>query len=232
MFRKNDEHLQKPMFSSLFDLPDKEKERLSHSWAGTFYKEFFSCIDEDIFSILYSDQASRPNIPVNVLVGLETLKSGFGWSDAELEDALHFNLQVRFAVGYHSLDSGHFELRTMYNFRSRLVQHMQQTGDNLLEEMFEQVTDEQIVKLKLKTNKLRMDSTQMGSNIRQTSRIQLLVEVLQRVWRMLDEQGQARYKEMLTPYIKNTSGQYVYHLKPSEGADRLMEIGHQMRCLV
>jgi len=232
MFRKNDEHLQKPMFSSLFDLPDKEKERLSHSWAGTFYKEFFSCIDEDIFSILYSDQASRPNIPVNVLVGLETLKSGFGWSDAELEDALHFNLQVRFAVGYHSLDSGHFELRTMYNFRSRLVQHMQQTGDNLLEEMFEQVTDEQIVKLKLKTNKLRMDSTQMGSNIRQTSRIQLLVEVLQRVWRMLDDQGQARYKEMLTPYIKNTSGQSVYHLKPGEGADRLMEIGHQMRCLV
>lgn len=232
MFRKNDEHLQKPMFSSLFDLPDKEKERLSRSWAGTFYKEFFCRIDEEIFAILYSDKASRPNIAVNVLVGLETLKAGFGWSDAELEEALHFNLQVRYAVGYSSLDSGHFELRTMYNFRRRLVEHMQQTGENLLEEMFEQITDEQIAKLHLKTNKLRMDSTQMGSNIRKTSRIQLLVEVLHRVWRMLNEQDKAKYKERFAPYIKNTSGQYVYHLKPGEGADCLLKIGHQMRSLV
>lgn len=232
MFRKNDEHLQKPMFSSLFDLPDKEKERLSRSWAGIFYKEFFCHIDEDIFGILYSDKASRPNIPVNVLVGLETLKSGFGWSDAELEDAYHFNLQVRFAIGYSSLDTGHFELRTMYNFRRRLVQHMQETGENLLEEMFEQVTDQQIAKLDLKTNKLRMDSTQMGSNMRQMSRLQLLVEVLHRVWRMLDESDQARYKQMLMPYVKNTSGQYVYHLKPGEGQSHLLVIGDQMRRLV
>ena len=104
MFRKNDQHLQKPMFSSLFDLPDKEKDRLSHSWAGTFYEYLFCRIDEDIFSILYSDKASRPNIPVNVLVGLEIMKSGFGWSDAELENALHFNLQARYALGYSSLN--------------------------------------------------------------------------------------------------------------------------------
>jgi len=232
MFHKNDKHLQKPMFSSLFDLPDKEKERLSRSWAGIFYKEFFCRIDEDIFAILYSDNASRPNIPVNVLVGLETLKAGFGWSDGELEDAYHFNLQVRFAIGYSSLDTGHFELRTMYNFRRRLVQYMQETGENLLEEMFEQVTDEQIAKLRLKTNKLRMDSTQMGSNMRQMSRLQLLVEVLHRVWRMLDESDQARYKQMLMPYVKNTSGQYVYYLKPGEGQSQLLVIGDQMRRLV
>jgi hypothetical protein len=232
MYRKNDDHLQKPMFSSLFDLPDKEKARLSRSWAGTFYKEFFCRIDEDIFAIVYSDKASRPNIPVNVLVGLETLKSGFGWSDAELEETLHFNLQVRYAVGYSSLDEGHFELRTMYNFRRRLVQHMQETGENLLDEMFEQVTDEQIAKLHIKSNKLRMDSTQMGSNMRQVSRIQLLVEVLQRVWRMLDELGQAQYKEMFETYVKNTSGQYVYHLKAGEGQSQLKQIGQQMQHLV
>ena len=229
MFRNNDDHLQKPMFSSLFDLPDKEKERLLHSWAATFYKEFFCQIDEDIFAILSSDKASRPNIAVNVLVGLEVMKSGFGWSDAELEEALHFNLQVRYAMGVSSLDEGHFEFRTMYNFRQRLVEHMQQTGENLLEEMFEQVTDEQIAKLHLKTNKLRMDSTQMGSTMRQMSRLQLLVEVLQRVWRMLDEQGKASYKEIFEAYVKNTSGQYVYHLKAGEGQSQLKQMGQQMQ---
>ena len=233
MFRPNNQHLQKPIFSSLFDLPDKEKERLARSWAATFYETCFCRIDEEIFAILYSDKASRPNIPVNVLVGLEIMKSGFGWSDAELEDALHFNLQARYALGYSSLDKGHFELRTVYNFRRRLTQHMQETGENLLEELFEQITDEQIAALKLKTGKMRMDSTQIASNIRQMSRLQLLVEVLQRVWRMLEkEKAQASYEEVLKSYVKNTSGQYVYHIQSGDGQSHLEAIGHLMRRLV
>lgn len=233
MFRKNDQHLQMPIFSSLFDLPDKEKARLSCSWAATFYEELFCRIDEAIFSILYSDEASRPNIPVNVLVSLEIMKSGFGWSDAELDSAMHFNLEVRYGLGYHSLDKGHFELRTVYNFRRRLAQHMQETGENLLEEVFEQVTDKQIAILELKTGKMRMDSTQIASNIRQMSRLQLLVEVLQRVWRMLsEEEAQPNYEELLAPYVKNTSGQYVYHIKSGEGQIQLEAIGQLMRQLV
>jgi len=33
--------------------------------------------------VLCSDEAFRPNVPVNVLVEFETLKSGFGWRDEE-----------------------------------------------------------------------------------------------------------------------------------------------------
>lgn len=232
MFRKNDQHQQTPMFSTLDDLPAKQRKRLENSWAATFYHHFFSRIDEDIFAILYSDQASRPNVPVNVLVGLEAMKAGFGWSDAELEAQMAFNIQVRYALGYHDLTVGHFELRTVYNFRRRLTQHRQETGENLLEEAFEQVTDEQIAALELKTGKLRMDSTQIASNIRQMSRVQLLVEVMQRVWRMLTEDDQARYTTEFAPYTKGTSGQYTYHIEPGEGPCHLETIGHLMRQLV
>jgi hypothetical protein len=31
-----------------------------------------------------SDLPSRPNVPVNVLIGLDALKAGYGWSDEEL----------------------------------------------------------------------------------------------------------------------------------------------------
>ncbi len=232
MYRKNTHHQQIPLFSTLDDLPDKQRQRLETSWAGTFYQDFFCRIDEDIFAILYSDKASRPNTPVNVLVSLETLKSGFGWSDAELETQMTFNIQVRYAVGYRDLTVGHFELRTVYNFRHRLAQHMQETGENLLEAVFEQVTDEQIAALELKTGKLRMDSTQVASNIRQMSRLQLLVEVTQRVWRMLDPEDQARYEDEFAPYRKGTSGQYVYHIEPGEGQSHLEAVGYLMQRLV
>ena len=232
MYRKNDQHHQKALFSSINDLPPKKRERLEASWAGTFYTEFFCRIDEDRFATLYSEEASRPNAPVNVLVGLEVLKAGFGWSDAQLEEQFSYNLQVRYALGYRDVADGHLDIRTVYNFRRRLTDHMQATGENLLEQTFEQVTDEQIAALKLKTNKLRMDSTLVSSNIRQMSRLQLLVEVLQRVWRMLKADDQARYKADFEGYTRSTSGQYTYHIESGRAKTHLEKIGYFMRRLV
>ena len=81
MFRENKKHVQRTLFSTLDELPGKHFQRLERSWAGTFYREFFSRLDERPFAALFSDVDSRPNIPVNVLLGLEALKAGFGWSD-------------------------------------------------------------------------------------------------------------------------------------------------------
>jgi len=232
MFRRNDQHLQWPLLSDLDALPPKLKARLEASWAGTFYREIFVRLDEKPFAVLYSDEASRPNIPINVLVGLETLKSGFGWSDEEMDENFCFDLQVRYALGCRQLGEGHFELRTVYNFRQRLSDHMQATGEDLLAQAFEQVTDEQVVAFSLKTNKLRMDSTQIASNIRQYSRLQLLVEVLQRVYRDLSEADQQAYAPEFAAYLKGSSGQYIYRVKPEAYASHLEQIGQVMLHLV
>lgn len=232
MFRKNNQHLQMPLFSSIHDLPEKQLKRLEGSWAGVFYHQFFMRIDEGPFAVLYSDEPSRPNIPINVLVGLETLKSGLGWSDEGMFDAFCYNIQVRYALGYRDLREGHFELRTVYNFRRRLSQHMQETGENLLDQCFEQVTDEQIEAFQLKTGKLRMDSTQIASNMRAMTRLQLLVEVIQRVHRMLSETDQARYAADFEPYLKGSSGQYTYRIKGEESGEHMQRIGALMHRLV
>jgi hypothetical protein len=98
------------------ELPDKHRQRLEQSWAGQFYREFFCRLKEEPFACLYADHPSRPNIPVNVLVGLDTLKAGFGWSDEELYDHYTFDVQVRYALGYHNLKEGDFDLRTLPRF--------------------------------------------------------------------------------------------------------------------
>lgn len=228
MFVANDRHLQIPMFVSIDSLPKKIRKRLETSWAEAFYHYVFARIGEDRFAVLYADEPSRPNTPVNVLVGLEILKSGFGWSDEEMYDHFCYDVQVRYALGYRDLGEGHFELRTMYNFRQRLSQHMQETGENLFEQVFEQVTDEQLAAFALQTDKLRMDSTLIASNTREMSRLQLLVEVLQRVHRMLDEKDRQLYAEVFMPYLKGSSGQYIYHLKVGDVAGQLQRIGELM----
>jgi len=72
-----------PRTSHVNELPENLRKRLGNSWAGTFYREFFCCLDEEPFEVLYADIPSRHNIPAHVLVGLEYLKAGNGWTDEE-----------------------------------------------------------------------------------------------------------------------------------------------------
>ena len=81
MFRKNSRTQQPLLFSDVNNLPSRSLKRLQGSWAATFRDELFGRIDEDRFAPLYSAKQSRPNIPVNILVGLEVLKGGRNWTD-------------------------------------------------------------------------------------------------------------------------------------------------------
>jgi hypothetical protein len=232
MFRKNQRHRQPALVSDLDHLTEKQRKRLDESWAGVFRREVFARLDESPFAVLYSDEASRPNIPVNVLVGLETLKAGHGWSDEDMHDAFSFDVQVRYALGYENLGEGEFDLRTVYNFRQRVSEHMQAHGENLLDRAFAQVTDAQLAAFQLNTGQLRMDSSQIASNIRQACRLQLLVEVLQRVQRMLAPADQVRYAETFAPYVKGQASHYVYRLQGEQTSPHLQRIGELMHRLL
>jgi len=232
MFKKNSGHTQPYLISNVNDLPEKQRKFLEKSWSGTFYREFYSRVDEQAFADLYVDFPSRPNAPVNELVSLEFLKDGNGWTDEEMYEHYLFDLQTRHALGLDQLGEEHFELRTVYNFRQRLSQYMQEKGVNLLDRAFEQVTDEQIAAFQLKTGQQRMDSVLLGSNIRQRGRLQLLVEIMQRVHRMLSEADQLHYAEIFAPYLQGHSGHYIYRLKGEEYPTHLQRIGEQMQELL
>lgn len=65
---------QKISFSDSFTgLTVREQKILENSWEKVFADEIFPDIDEKRFSVLYSDKASRPNTPVNVIVGALSL---------------------------------------------------------------------------------------------------------------------------------------------------------------
>jgi len=233
MFRKNTKHQQPALISAASELPEKQRKRLENSWAGTFYREFFWRIDETVFAVLYSEKDSRPNVPVNVLVGLEALKAGFGWSDQELYEHFCYDLQVRYALGYDRLGDGDFEIRSLYYFRERLSKYNAETGINLLEKAFEQITDAQITDLKVRSGMQRMDSTQIASNIVSASRLQLLVESVQRVERILNEADRVRLRETFAPYLKDSAGHYTYRVKGKEAMqEHLQQIGKTIHALL
>ncbi len=233
MYRANKRHLKPALISNVNELPEKRRQRLEQSWAGAFRCEFFERLNEDAFAVLYSDVPSRPNVPVNVLVSLDTLKAGYGWSDEELYDHFLYDLQVRYALGYDSLTDGDFELRTLYNFRRRLSQYNLEQGTNLLTAAFVDLTDQQLTALAVRTGLQRMDSTQLASNIVIMSRLQLTVEAIQRLHRLLSETDRLRYAGLCAPYIGETAGHYVYRVKGHSATEtELQPVGQALHQLL
>ena len=87
---------------SIFDrrlcLTDRERKCLEKSWAKVFSDEIFPAIDEDHFRVLYSETASRPNTPVNVIVGALIIKELFDLSDDEVVENLMLDVHYQYCV--------------------------------------------------------------------------------------------------------------------------------------
>ncbi len=149
-------------------------------------------------------------MPVNVLIALEILKSGFGWSDEVLYEQVCFNLQVRHALGLHDLRAEVFTLRTLNNFRGRIRDYAEETGISLMEKVFEQITDEHLGMVAVATGWQRMDSSQILSNLAEMSRLELLVAVLQAVHKQLPAGAQASWSERWSVYLEGRPHQVCY----------------------
>jgi hypothetical protein len=220
-------HRQQDVFGIHARLPGHIWELLKESQEYAFYKEVFCRIPEWVFADLYDDSpATRPNAPVNRLVAALILQHMRDWTFEELMDRLTFDLKVRAALGLWTLEETAFCRATLFNFQKRMREHMGATGQDLFQCVFDLLTEEQLERFDLKGQIQRCDSTQIGSNIRAFTRIELLVEVVLRMWRALGEAGQARYAERFDPYVKaKTSGQFLYRLRKSEFNATLQRLG-------
>ena len=93
-FRTNDCQ-QISLNDKLTNLTEREKKALDKSWAKIFADEIFPAIDEERFAVLYSDKASRPNTPVNVIIGALIIKELFDYSDDEIVENLMLDLHLQ-----------------------------------------------------------------------------------------------------------------------------------------
>jgi hypothetical protein len=225
MFRKNTSHLQPSLFGIASQLPESKLKKLKKSKEYEFYRLVFCKIKEEAFAVLYSNASSRPNAAVNSLVSSIILMHHNGWTTEELLDRIDFDLLTRTALGLDTLEETPFCPATFFNFQNRLLSYFVESGENLLESVFDDLTQQQLKTLKIKTDIQRSDSFMAMSNIRSYGRTQLLIEVLIRLHRVLSDQDKAVFNDVLSPYLKQSSGQYIYNLERSSIPHELEKLG-------
>ena len=220
-FRKNSSQ-QISLFDSFRNLTPREQRVLEKSWAKTFSEEIFTSIDEDRFSVLYSEKASRPNTPVNVIIGALVLKELFDLSDDEMVENLILDPRFQYALHTSSCDEQPISDKTLTRFRQRCYDYEQLHGADLYHDC---VTD-----LAAKTAKLmgidgrirRMDSLMIEANIRKLSRMELIYRCISKLVTHLHKNGHDNLLNGLEHYYDpNDFNAVIYHSRPTESDDRI-----------
>jgi len=190
MYQKSKASQPLNLFSNVpANLHQKSSERLLNpsGWHNVFFEEVIAPFPEDIFSVLYSSTQGRPNTSIRILVGMLILKEGHGWTDEQLFEAIHFNLQIRWALGLRNLDDAVTGSSTYYDFKKAVQDYQQSHDEDLLEKAFEQLTFKQINKYRINGRHFRMDAKLYNSNIASSNLVRLLSETLQLFLRGLSE---------------------------------------------
>ena len=119
---------------SMFHLTEREQKFLDKSWAKVFADKVFPAIDENIFSVLYSEKASRPNTPVNVIVGALILKEALNVTDDEIVEARAFDIRYQYALHTTSFEEQPISDRTLTRFRARVLSYETEHDVDLIHE--------------------------------------------------------------------------------------------------
>ena len=149
-----------------------------------------------------------------------------GWTFEELFNRMDFDILTRTAFGLSDINDDTVCPATIFNFQNKISKYFSENKVNLIEKTFDNLTKEQIKALGIKTNIQRSDSTLIASNIRNYSRLQLLVEVLLRLFRILNDADKKQFSDELKRYLKyESSEQYIYHLRGIDLPHELEAIG-------
>lgn len=213
MFKENN-YIQQSLFNRFELLPGYLKDKIKKSWAQIFRDKVFPLINESRFSVLYSDKASRPNSPVNVIIGLLILKEMNDLIDDELVGSIHFDFRYQYALGTENLEVQPISENTFTNFRNRLYAYEQETGIDLLKDEVEAISKSFTEYLEIDGKKLRMDSLMVSSNCKKMSRLELVYTVIYNLIVELGKIDKSLIPEGYEIYLKaNHKKECIYQIR-------------------
>lgn len=200
---------------------------IMNSWCRDFAEIVFPAINEERFSVLYSDNKfSRPNTPVNFIVGALMLKENSNLNDDELLESICCDIRYQYALHTTHLKEQPVSDRTFSRFRERLYHHELETGVNLLDEAMAELAEVYSDYMNLNSNVKRMDSLMIASRCKRMSRLEIIYSTTANAIRLLHRLG----NEELIPadlfhYLEEDDYNHViYYCKGDDATPRLEKV--------
>jgi hypothetical protein len=232
-FRKNDSQQMTLFDNALFGLTAREQKALERSWAKVFAEDVFPSIDESRFSVLYSDKGSRPNTPVNVIVGALLIKELFDLSDDDVVENLLLDPRYQYALHTTSFEEQPLSDKSLTRFRQRCYDYERTHGIDLYHDCIKDLAGKTAKLMKIDGRIRRMDSLMVEANIRKLSRMELLYRCISKLVVWLHNNGHDDLIiEMEHYYDPNDFNSVIYHCRGNDVSDRMEMLLHDAESLL
>lgn len=230
IFYKN--HKQKELFDSWAFLSPKRREMLDRSWPGLFKKHLLKELPVSEMYPFFRSSFGRPTKELYTVLGALVLQQTHDLTDEETVDQLAFNIQWHYALNItEETDSAKYMCpKTLWSMRNIVVER------GLEKVLFERATLKLAEVFKVNTDKQRLDSVHIKSNMRRLGRIGLFSQSIHTFLINLKRNHQEVFEtikpEVVERYLSEKALECFSRVKPSDSQKTLASVGNDLFDLV
>lgn len=225
-------HKQGELFDPWGHLSPKRRALLENSWAGLFRKYLLFELPVTEIAPSFSENFGRPTKELHAALGVMVLQQSFDLTDEETVEQFAFNTQWHYALNIteESDSAKYMSPKTLWNIRSTVIKNRL---DTLL---FDRTTNKLAEVFNVNTDKQRIDSVHIKSNMRKLGRIGIFSKTIHKFLVNLKR----NYKKHFDEVEKTMSDRYFSEkalgcfsmVKPSESAKTLQSLSADLFDLV
>jgi hypothetical protein len=220
------------IFDPWATLTPKRRHLLDSGWPGLFRKHILPCIPVHNVAKHFDETFGCPSKELYSAFGALVLQQMHDLTDEETVQQYAFNIQWHYALNIteESDTAKYISLRTLWNNRNII------TENGLEQDIFKAGTDKLARVFKVNTDKQRIDSVHIKSNMRRLGRIGIFSESIHKFLKNLKrgqkEQFDTIDKRIVDKYLSKDALGCFSKVKPSESKKTLSEVSRHLFDLV
>lgn len=227
MIKLND-HQSKYLFSPWSYLGQKRLKLLQESWAGLFREEILNELPVEAVAKYYHASFGRPTKELYTMVGAVVLQQVLDLTDEEAMMKMAFDAQWHYALDItEETDAAKYmSLKTLWNFRTLMVK------EEIDVEIFAIIADKLARIFKVDTEKQRLDSVHIRSNMKRLGRISIFARSMQCFLKNLKRHHGEEFGlvpgEIIGRYLSDKAVGCFSMVKPSESEKTLSVVSRDL----
>ncbi len=226
------DHNQQQLFDPWAFLSPKRRQLLDQSWAGLFREQILCELPVSQLAPFFDNRFGRPTKELHTVLGVLVLQQSLDLNDEECVDQLAFNIQWHYALNItEESDSAKYICpKTLWNTRSIA------TENDLEDILFDTITQKLADVFEVDTDKQRIDSVHIKSNMRRLGRISIfsnsIHKFLVNLKRNYKEQFGLLDQQIIDKYLSKKALGCFSMVKPSESKKTLTSVAEDLFELV
>lgn len=225
-------HKQQDLFDPWSFLSPKRRQLLDQSWAGLFREELLCELPVNEFALNFEEGFGRPTKELHTALGALLIQQTQDITDEETVNQLAFNIQWHYAlnISEESDSAKYISTKTLWNMREAVSRNELDT------KLFKNIRDKLAKVFNVDTDKQRLDSVHIKSNMRRLGRISIFVTAINKFLVNLKRHHPELFStidtDIVERYFSDNALRCFARVKPSESVKTLGSVSADLFDLV